>query len=425
MPVTTSTLRLASGLSGHPEPDRAAAQACAQVAESLAPGGDGGVELALVFVSKHHIDHAHAIGAQVKKELRAECVIGVSGEAVIGGRQELERSPGVSILAARLPGVSLHTFTADKLSPFEDSPDGLARLGAAFGADTDLRATFLFADPFSVPVSGLLPAMCRARAGGETGAIIGGMASGGAQAGSNILLLDGAVFRSGLVGVSLRGPVRVDCAVSQGCRGFGPPMVVTKARKNVILKLGGRPALPVIREIVESLPPDDQQLLESRGPHIGIVINEYKERFGRDDFLIRNVVGVDEGSEAIAINAFIRVGQTVRFHLRDAKTADEDLALLLDAQQLRDPPLGAMLVTCATRGQRLFERPNHDAAAIVRAFGPAPSGEELARGGQAITASQPPLPLAGFFASGEIGPVGPESYLHGHAACLTLFRSPK
>jgi small ligand-binding sensory domain FIST len=422
--TSTSTIRLASGLSGHPQPDRAAAQACAQLADSLGSGG-GGVDLAMVFVSKHHIEHARSIADHVKKALRAECLVGACGEAVIGGRQELERSPGVSILAARLPGVSLHPFTGDKLSPFEDSPDGLARLGAAFGADTDLRATFLFADPFSVPVSGLLPAMCRARAGGETGAIIGGMASGGARAGANILLLDGEVYRSGLVGVSLRGPVRVDCAVSQGCRAFGPPMVVTRARKNIILRLGGRPALRVVREIVEDLPEEDKQLIDSRGVFLGIVINEYKERFGRDDFLIRNVVGKDEDSEAIAINAFVRVGQTVRFHLRDARTADEDLALLLDAQQLRDPPHGALLVSCASRGQRLFDRPNHDAAAVMRAFGPAPSGEELARGGQAITAAQPPLPLAGFFATGEIGPVGPDSYLHGHAACLTLFRSPK
>src|SRR4051812_46890070 len=129
MPSTsTSTLRLASGLSGHPEPDRAAAQACAQVAEALGSDGGGaaGVDLALVFLSKHHVENAQVIAAHIRKDLKAECLLGVSGEAVIGGRQELERSPGVSILAARLPGVSLHPFTGDKLSPFEDSPDGLA-----------------------------------------------------------------------------------------------------------------------------------------------------------------------------------------------------------------------------------------------------------------------------------------------------------
>jgi small ligand-binding sensory domain FIST len=253
---------------------------------------------------------------------------------------------------------------------------------------------------------------------------VGGMASGGTSPGGNALILDDRVHRSGLVGVSLRGAVRVDTVVSQGCRSVGSTLIVTKARKNVVLGLGGRPALQVVRELVEELPEDDKKLLE-KGLFLGIVINEYKDRFGRDDFLIRNVVGVDEHHDAVALNAMVRVGQTVRFHLRDAKTADEDLALLLDAQQLRDPPLGAMLVTCNSRGSRLFDSPHHDASMVTRAFSSTPAGEELARGGEPITAQAPSLPLAGFFANGEIGPVGAESYLHAHSACLTLFRAPK
>jgi small ligand-binding sensory domain FIST len=30
--------------------------------------------------------------------------------------------------------------------------------------------------------------------------------------------------------------------------------------------------------------------------------------------------------------------------------------------------------------------------------------------------------LAGFFCAGEIGPIGRENYLHGHTACLAIFR---
>ncbi|MCC7406585.1 MAG: hypothetical protein IT442_00840, partial [Phycisphaeraceae bacterium] len=32
------------------------------------------------------------------------------------------------------------------------------------------------------------------------------------------------------------------------------------------------------------------------------------------------------------------------------------------------------------------------------------------------------FPLAGFFAAGEIGPIGPRSFLHAHTATLALFR---
>jgi small ligand-binding sensory domain FIST len=419
--TTTGLLRLASGVSSKTDPAQAAEQVAGQCAEGL---GAGSTDLAILAFSAHHIQHADAIAATIRRELRVDCLVGVSAESVIGGRMELERVPGVSLLAARLPGISILPFTGDDLVPFDESPEGLGRLGRGFGVEEDLRATILFADPFSVPIMGLLPSMCRARAHGKVGVIMGGLASAATAPGGNALVLDEAVHRSGVVGVSIRGPIRVDAVVSQGCRAVGPALVVTRAKKNIILALGGRQALDVVREIVEELPEDDRKLLE-KGLFIGRVVNEYKDRFGRDDFLIRNVVGVDENNNAIAVSDFVRVGQTVRFHLRDARTADEDLALLLDAQQLRDPPLGGLLISCNGRGTRLFDRPHHDAASVARAFARPPAGEELAKAGEEIDPDGPTLPLAGFFAAGEIGPVGSGSYLHGQAACLALFRSPR
>ena len=50
--------------------------------------------------------------------------------------------------------------------------------------------------------------------------------------------------------------------------------------------------------------------------------------------LRRPLLGVEEQHNAIAVNELVKVGQTVRLHLRDARTADEDLGMLLDAQQL-------------------------------------------------------------------------------------------
>jgi small ligand-binding sensory domain FIST len=316
-------------------------------------------------------------------------------------------------------------FSGQELMPYEDSAEGMTRFARAFGADGELRSCFLFADPFSVPTNGLLSAMNRARADGRVGSIIGGMASGSTSAGGHALVLDDAVYRSGLVGVSLRGGIRVDAVVSQGCRGFGPTFVITKAKKNVIFELAGRPALHVVRELVEGLSGPDQENLNRRGLFVGRVINEYKDRFGRDDFLIREVRGVEESQNAIAVNDLVRTGQTVRLHLRDAQTADEDLGMLLDAQQLREPPVGAVLITCNGRGTRLFDTLHHDAAAVAKAFSPGRAGEDLTKGGMAIDSDEPTLPLAGFFANGEIGPVGDQSYLHGQSAVLALFRNAK
>jgi small ligand-binding sensory domain FIST len=236
------------------------------------------------------------------------------------------------------------------------------------------------------------------------------------------LLLEEEVRTHGLVGISLSGDIEVEGLVSQGCRPIGQPWVVTRARGNLILQLGGRPALEVIQDMVSELPAEDQARLHN-SLLIGRVVNEYKDRFGRSDFLIRNIIGVDKDLKAIAVTDIVRPGVTVQLQLRDAQTASEDLLMLLDAQQLHERPRGALLFTCNGRGTRLFPQPNHDAARIITAFAGARPGEEAAKGGQLTGFTPGMLPLAGFFAAGEIGPVGGDSHLHGQTACAVLFRA--
>lgn len=411
-------IRCAAAISGLPDGGKAAGIAAARCGEHL---GDGDVDLAMVFFSKEHADSADEIGERVRGSLRPRALIGVSCEGVVGGAIELERTPGVSVLALRMPGVRVRGFNHEALVPYSsESPETIGRVGSLIDAGPDLRAVVLLADPFSVPIGRMLPALNLARGEGSSAAVIGGMASSGRGHGENRLILDDQVMGHGLVGVSISGPIEVETVVSQGCRAIGPTLVVTAASRNVILKLGGRPALDVVREVVERLSEEERKLLE-KGLFVGRVINEYKDRFGRDDFLIRNVLGVEESQGAIAINEVARVGTTVRLHLRDEKSAEEDLALLLDVQKLKERPAGGLLVTCNGRGERFFGRPSHDATAIQRAFvGPRP-GEVVSRGGAELGPTEP-LPLAGFFGVGEIGPIGGESHLHGFTACLTLFR---
>src|SRR5690606_29896913 len=112
------------------------------------------------------------------------------------------------------------------------------------------RATFLFADPFTVPVNHLLPAIARARtipdpltaagvapppAGTLTGderpaPVLGGMAVAARTPGGSVLILNDRLLRPGGVGVSLGGAIRIDSLVSQGCKPIGPTFVVTGVR---------------------------------------------------------------------------------------------------------------------------------------------------------------------------------------------------
>lgn len=412
-------LRFASALA----PDADALDAALLAAERCAVGlgGGGRADLAFLFVSRELAHRSADIASIVQRELQPGLLVGCTGVGVIADATELESSPGVALLAARLPGVTLKAASTDDLIATHARSDGndTGHLGELIGAGPDLRACFLIADPFSVPLVRLLPALNAAGAGVP---VFGGMASAASEPGGNFVIHNDRVQKRGGVLVSMSGPVRVDGIVSQGCRGFGPNFVITKARRNIILELGGRKAMEVVSEVVGELPEPEREGLK-QGLFIGRVVNEYKSHFGRGDFLIRGVVGVDQGHGALAVSDQMSVGQTVRLHLRDAKTAHEDLALLLDAQKLHANPAGVLLFTCNGRGKRLFGTPNHDANAIQRAFLPPEAGESSAKPGISIApGAVPPVPLAGFFAAGEIGPIEGASFVHAHTACAALFR---
>jgi small ligand-binding sensory domain FIST len=401
-----------------------AARDAAVVAESCADTLRAPCDLALVFLSRHIVAQGAQALAEVRARLRPGLLLAVSASGVIGGGTELEETPGLSILAARLPGVSLTPFRTDDFITDDDPHAARAAIARRLGADdpASLRAVLLFADPFSVPLVRLLPTLNDALRDCGAPPILGGLASAASEPGGNLLAIDTAVESRGGVGVAIRGPLRVDAIVSQGCRPFGPVCVVTKAKRNIIFELGGRPALQVVSDAISELSDDAREGLKG-GLFVGRVVNEYKQHFGRGDFLIRDVLGVDQNHGALALADQVSVGQTVRLHMRDARTAHEDLALLLDAQKLHAPPAGVLLVSCTSRGRRMFETPNHDAGSIIRAFLPQPAGEQRARVGFDIAApEQAGPPLAGFFAAGEIGPVASGSFLHGHTACAALFR---
>lgn len=392
--ATSTALSCAAALSTRPQWKDALQEAAAAAGQSLAAP----TELAFLFFSPHHADAADHIAAEACNLLGTTNVLGCTGEAIAGSGQEIEEEPALSIWLARWPGVRATPMHLQ----FQRTPEG----GALDGWPDDLAgewpaSSFLvvLGEPFSFPADFLLERMNEDR---PQVRVLGGMASGAAQPGDNRLLLGTRTFTEGAVAVHISGPVRLITVVSQGCRPIGRPFVVTKAERNVIYELGGKPALAQLRVIFDTLPTREQRLVQT-ALHVGRVVSEYKERFDQGDFLVRNVVGIDASSGAIAIGDYIRPGQTIQFHIRDEEAADAELNQLLAAARngCGSPPAGALLFTCNGRGTRMFSQPHHDAAAVARAFGS--------------------IPLAGFFAQGELGPIGQQNFIHGFTASIGLF----
>jgi small ligand-binding sensory domain FIST len=385
----------AAAVSSLADTARALEDVCQRALAQLA----GIPDLALVFFSPHHVGSARDLAVSAHKRLRTRCLLGCPGQGVIANDQEVEGGRALCLWVARWDRpVQLSSFHLNMAY----TPDGPSLLGwpdELAGADPSESLLLVLADPYTFPVDAFLQEVNEAHPGLR---VVGGMASGTQGQGGCRLLRDDRVADEGAVGLLLQGPVTVRTIVSQGCRPIGRPLVVTKARDNVITELAGQPPLVQLQQLWQELSPRDQELVR-RWLHVGRVIDEYRGDFQRGDFLVRNVMDVDGQTGAMTITDRVRVGQTLQFHVRDAETADEDLHALLqlDGSAHSHRPAGALVFSCNGRGTHLFSKPHHDA--------------------RAIRAETGAVPLAGFFAQGELGPVGGQNFIHGFTASVILF----
>jgi len=376
-------------------------RALAEVIETIASRRLETIDLVVVQASSDHRLHFGAIDMALRRRLGARQVYGACVEAVIGGGVEHEARPGLAVLAARLPRVGIHPLRAEV--DWGGALDSLHEVAPGVGGDTrPPRMIFIMADPFSTPTEQVLGALARLAPGVP---VVGGVTGVAERAGENRLLASAEVRRKGVVGFVMTGAVDVRCLVSSSARPVGGPKVITGSRRHVVQQLGGRPAIEVLDELVEGMDAGDRDIAENGGLLVGRVIDEYKSRFGRGDFLMRNILGVDREAGYLAVaDPQVRVGQTLQFQLVDETTARRDLALLLDAERLHGPAAGALLFHCHTRSTQFFGAPHADAGSVHEALGASP--------------------MIGGVVAAELGPVGGRSFVHFHAASLAVFRPP-
>jgi small ligand-binding sensory domain FIST len=162
--------------------------------------------------------------------------------------------------------------------------------------------------------------------------------------------------------------------------------------------------MELLSQLFAAASPAEQRLFQG-ALFLGIELEPEQSRFESGDFLIRNLIGADPDSGALHVAASLEERRVVQFHLRDAAAAAADLERRLAryAAERGRGAAGALLFSCLGRGHGLYGVPDHDSAAFQRALGP--------------------LPLAGFFCNGEIGPVEGRTFLHGYTSAFGIFRA--
>jgi small ligand-binding sensory domain FIST len=385
------SVRIGSGLSTTPDARAGAVEAALAAREGLegAP-----CDLAVVFAAGAHVAAPEATLEGVHEALAPAELAGCGAGGVIGGRREIEEGTGIAVWAAHLDAGRATAFHAT-VEELGDGTGALAGMPELAGADGAL----LLADPATFPTDPVLRFLADAA---PTVPLVGGLASARTFDGGTALLCGDSVHDHGAVGVRLDGVELLPC-VSQGATPIGPELTITAAEGNLIAELAGKPALAKLRETIEALDADDLQLVRG-GLLVGIVVDANKPEYVQGDFLVRGLVGADPDSGHVSVAADVHPGQVVRLHARDAASADRDLRDALGVRMRAlggRTPAGALVFSCNGRGRGMFGTADHDAAAVDDGLAGAP--------------------IAGFFAAGEIGPVGGHTFLHSFTATLAVF----
>ena len=384
-------VRIGSGLSTEPDARFGAAEAAAAARDAL---GGRPCDLAIVFAGGAHLAAPEATLEGVHEALAPAALVGCGAAGVIGEMREVEQGTAVAVWAAALDGGEATPFHAEveSLGESDGVLSGLPELTGAAGA-------LLLADPFTFPTDAVLRELS---ASAPMLPLLVGLASARSPDAETPLLFDEQVLTAGAVGVRFDGVEILPC-VSQGAAPIGPELTITACAGAVIGELAGRPALEKLRETIEALTVDDLRLVQG-GLLMGIVVDPNKPEYVQGDFLVRGLVGADPDTGRVAVGTEVRPGQVVRLHARDASSADRDLRDALGTRMEAlggRAPAGALLISCNGRGEGMFGHAHHDASALDHVLGGAP--------------------VAGFFAAGEIGPVGGEYFVHGFTATIALF----
>ena len=325
-------------------------------------------------------------------------LLAIVGGGVIGNREECDEpsKPALSLLCGLLPstttGVEVFMFGLDEMPP----PVSTVEAWKAIGRGQDIPSYIMFADPWA-PISAMLEGL---DSSGTDGPIV----AGGiycplfGDTGPTVAINGRTYPRGTAVGVGLSGAIGLNAVVAQGCRPIGPAFGVTKADKNVVLELDSKPAIDATKAVTEGgvLSEEDKLMIKTKGILCGLAAST-TTNVEKGDYLVREIIGFRPPRIVIGVEA--KTGDVLRFHVRDRAAATDDFKNMVEkaktkrifaGPQKAGVPLAALQVSCVGRGRSSYGVSNVDVANVA----------DLLRG------EDDDMAIAGFFANGELGPVG-------------------
>ena len=353
-------------------------------------------DLAVVFATVDYRADYGQLFHTIHEISGCDHLVGCSGMSVLTSAGEIEGESAVAVLVLRSDDVSA--------IPFLVSSDDSSTIGAAIRERIsskihDNSLLVVLPDVRCVSPEALVHQIDE---DGKRLPIVGGAASGSPDGQDIYGWHDEQIVESGVAGMLLTGAFHTEIGVAQGCQPIGHLLEINRAEGNVIYEVNGKPALEGLQGALESLSADELRQ-SGRVVFIGIAMDKENPAPQRGDFLVRNLVGYDKESGAIAVSENVSEGQFIQFHLRNSVSADKEIQEIvvdLHKRTREQPPAFGMYFNCLGRGKGLYGKANHDIQIIKERF--------------------PDLPVIGFFGNAEFAPIGGRNFAHAYTGALVL-----
>jgi small ligand-binding sensory domain FIST len=353
-------------------------------------------DLAVVFAGiRHDGDEYAAVLDAVKRTIPRARVIGCSTTGVLTAGQELENGDAVAVLVVGDPSLPPPLLCEGVRG---DAREAGARLGrearAALAGDELGAALALLVDPAELDAVDFVAGIADA----APDLLITGAGASGSEAGSRVFF-DGTARSDACVALVIPGRLRPSCGMTQGCQSLGDPLTITAAEGNLILEIDGRPP---VEALDRALAVPHHRGLRRMTPHLLAGIGELGAN-GRSDYVVRPLAVADGARQALAVVEPVRTGQTIRFTVRDAIGAREDMKAMLEElgeSRAAGQPAFGLYFNCAKRGSALYGQAGLDSELIRRRFGD--------------------FPVAGIESSFEVAPACGRPQIHEFTGVLLL-----
>ena len=362
---------------------------------AMGSAGIAKADLAIVFATINYQTEYEELYQAVHAASGCDELIGCSGMSVLTSAGEFEEEPALAVMVLRSEQLSAVSFSAQ--GTVSEVGEQIQKNVQSQIADDSLL--LIFPD-----VRAMNPAELVEHIGsdGRTLPIVGAAVSGDATGAQMYHWKGEEATEGGLTGILLTGDFSTEIGVAQGCQPIGEPREVTKADGRVIFELAGEPALENFKGTLQLLTQDD--IRRSGGTvFVGIAMDPENRNPTRGDFLIRNLVGINEEHAALAVSEEVAEGQLVQFHLRNPLAAAEEIQAIITqlAERTRShPPAFGLYFNCLGRGKGLYGEANHDIGVIQEKF--------------------PGLPVIGFFGNSEFAPIGGRNFAHAYTGVFVL-----